>query len=441
MGRSVKLVLAVLGVAILSSPILAETASQAQEAARKKAMAIGAARADAIRKLTQQIQGLKITSDTTVHDFVMENDTIDASVNAWIRGMKEDGKPKFDGEMATVKMKVKLKTVITKLKTFYTAHYKGDKVKIHSFDKMTQLNKFTDIEVVGQGVVPPDMVESPLMRPGGGGSMPPYWKKHCTAQGYLAAAEAARMDALRKLGQRIKGVRVTADTTVQDFVLQSDEVNLSMNTFLLGAKEIGKRYQRDELICEVEMAITLKTVLMKFKSWADAHYKGDKVKLTALEETIQKVRTDEITETGMGVPPKRFLKDYTPEEVVVFENVQAAVAKNPAWVTETLRATGVAAVDTEMKNKVQAEEMAKRAAELDARRKLAEEVQGLMLNSSTSVKDFMAGSDKIRSRMEAYQFGAKLIDAEVKDGRATAEVELDLKPVWQLWIIQIRQNP
>lgn len=440
MGRNVKIMVVLLGVAVLFSPLVAETASQAQERARKKAMAIGAARADAMRKLAQQINGLRITSDTTVHDFVMENDSVNAAMRSWLRGMKEVGKPKFDGEEAIVEMQVTLKTVIRKLKQFYSAHYKGDKVKIRSFEKMTELNKYATITVEGHGVVPEDLKEEPLITKGGSGKIPPYWRRHCTAQGRLAAKEAARVDAMRKLAQRIKGVQVTSDTSVEDFVLQSDDVNLRMDTFIRGAKELGVRYHRDELICEVEMEILLKTVLTKFKSWADIHYKGDKVKLKALEERIQKVRFDKITETGMGVPPKKYLKDYQPEDVVVFEEIKATVQATPAWVTETITATGEAAVDTEAENKVQGELMAKRAAEMDARRKLSEQVQGLLLKSDTSVKNFMAKSDKIRSRMEAYQLGAKLVEAEVKDGKATAEVELDLKPIWKMWIVYVRQR-
>ncbi|MBN1941759.1 MAG: LPP20 family lipoprotein [Phycisphaerae bacterium] len=439
MPKRVNMLLVVLGAAMLATTALAETGAEAQERARKKAMAIGAARADAIRKLAQQIQGLRITSDMTVHDFVTESDAINLDLDAWLRGMKEVGQPKFDGEEAIVEMQVTLKTVIQKLKQFYTAHYKGDKVKINSFEKMTEYNKFDVITVEGHGVVPEDLREEPLVTAGGGGGkIPPYWRKHCTARGRLMAVEAARADAMRKLAQRIQGVRVTADTVVQDYVTQSDDVNLRMDTFIRGAKELGVRYHRDELIVEVEMEILLKTVLTKFKSWADAHYKGDKVKLTALEEKIEKVRYDKIVETGMGVPPKKYLQDYQPEEVVVFEKVQATVNTTPAWVTETIRATGEAAVDTEAENKVQGELMAKRAAEMDARRKLAEQLQGLMLTSDTSVKNFMAQSDTVRSRMEAYQLGAKLVDAEVKDGKAVAEVELDLKPIWQMWIIHIK---
>lgn len=423
---------------LLGTVALAETGSEAQQRARKKALAIGAARADAIRKLAQQIQGLRITADTTVHDFVTESDSVRLDLDAWLRGMKEVGEPKFDGEEATVEMQVTLKTVIQKLKEFYTAHYKGDKVKINSFEKMTELNKFDVITVVGHGVVPEDLKEEPLLSAGGSGAIPPYWQKYCTARGRLMAVEAARADALRKLAQRIQGVRVTADTTVQDFVTESDDVNLRLDTFVRGAKELGIRYHRDELIVEVEMEILLKTVLTKFKSWADIHYKGDKVNLKALEEKIEKVRYDKIVETGMGVPPEKYLKDYQPEEKVVFEKVQAAVQTAPAWATETIRATGEAAVDTTAENKVQAELMAKRAAEMDARRKLAEQIQGLMLTSDTSVKNFMAQDDKVRSRMEAYQLGAKLVDAEVKNGKAVAEVELDLKPIWQMWIIHLR---
>ncbi|MBN1555489.1 MAG: LPP20 family lipoprotein [Phycisphaerae bacterium] len=441
MGRKVHTILAILAVAILASTVFAQTGADLQEQARKKAMAIGAARADAIRKLTARINGLRITADMTVHDFVTESDSIRTSMDSWLRGMKEVGQPRFDGEEAIVEMQVTLKTVIRKLKQFYSAHYKGDKVKINSFEKMTELNKYDIITEEGHGVVPEDLKEEPLLAKGSSsGAIPPIWQKYCTARGRLMAVEAARADALRKLAQRISGVRVTAETTVQDYVTQSDDINLRMDTFVRGAKELGIRYHRDELIVEVEMQIVLKTVLTKFKSWADAHYKGDKVKMTALEEKIEKVRHDKIVETGMGVPPQKYLKDYQPEELVVVERVRETVAQTPAWVSETIRATGEAAVDTEAENKVQGELMAKRAAEMDARRKLAEQVQGLMLTGDTSVKNFMLKNDQVRSRMEAYQLGAKLVDAEVKDGKATAEVELDLKPIWQMWIVFIKQQ-
>ncbi len=80
------------------------------------------------------------------------------------------------------------------------------------------------------------------------------------------------------------------------------------------------------------------------------------------------------------------------------------------------QATGQAALDTETTNAAQAKLMAYRAAELDARRKLAEELDGLMITSSTSVKDFVAMDDQIRTSMLTFQQGGRRVP-----GTETAE--------------------
>ncbi len=256
----------------------------------------------------------------------------------------------------------------------------------------------------------------------------------------LLATRAARVDAMRRLAERIKGVRITANTTVVDFVAESDDIDVDMKTFLLGAKEVGVRYLRNELIAEVEMEVMLKTVLTTFKSWADIHYKGDKVKIKAIQERVEKVRFDKIEETGMGIPPEKYLRGYTPEQVVVLVNAQKA----PAWVTDTIRVKGQAAVDTENTNVAQAKLMAYRAAELDARRKLAEKLDGLMITSETSVRNFIAQNDEIETRMLTYQLGAEVVknsERILKDGTAEVTVEIDLKPLWNVIVFYMKQYP
>ncbi len=438
------LVLLSMGVlAVLAEPVLAQTA---QRDAQRKLLAIRAARVDAMRKMAERIKGLNITSSTTVQDFVTENDTIETALNAFIRGMKEEGKPKFyeDGT-AEVTMSVTLQTIETNLKKIYSAHYKGDKVKISDFSQMTQTNKFDKITVVGSGVVPEELDEDELQPVPTDGRMPrpfgqagKYWHEHCTPQGRLMAVRAARVDGLRRLAERIRGVHITSNTTVQDFVAESDDINVDMRTFLKGAKEIGIRYHRDELIVEVEMEVTLKTVVASLKSWADTHYKGDRVKIQAMQDYVEKVRFDKITEVGMGVPPARCCKGYAPEQIAVLETA----TKAPAWVTDTLRMKGQAAIDTDNPNAAQAKLMAKRAAELDARRKLAEQVDGLMITSDTSVRDFVAQNDDIATRMEAFQLGASVVNNSEKyypDGTAEVTVELDLKPIWKLYLVSIKR--
>ena len=442
MKRHTKGLLILMGLAMLGvwvAPADADAVSE-QRKAKRKVLATRAARVDAMRKLAERIKGLKITSSTTVHDFVAESDVIETAMRTWLLGMKEVGKPKFDGEVATVEMSVTLKTVIRELKQLYTAYYKGDKIKIYDFAKMTETNKFDKITEIGEGVVPEMLVEAPLIRTGGSGKIPPYWTKHCTGRGRLMAVLAARSDAMRRLAERIKGVRITANTTVVDFVAESDDINVDMKTFLRGAKEVGVRYLRNELIVEVEMEVMLKTVLTTFKSWADIHYKGDKVKIKALQERVEKVRFDKIEETGMGIPPEKYLKGYTPEQVVVLVNAKKA----PAWVTDTIRVKGQAAVDTENTNAVQAKLMAYRAAELDARRKLAEKLDGLMITSETSVRNFIAQNDEIETRMLTYQLGAEVVESSKKildDGTAEVTVEINLKPLWNVIVFYMKKYP
>jgi len=77
--------------------------------------------------------------------------------------------------------------------------------------------------------------------------------------------------------------------------------------------------------------------------------------------------------------------------------------------------------------------MAKRAAELDGRRKLAEKINGLQITSNTSVVDFVAQNDQIRTSMLTFQQGAGVVENSFKlaaDGTAEVIVELELLPLW-----------
>ena len=86
-------------------------------------------------------------------------------------------------------------------------------------------------------------------------------------------------------------------------------------------------------------------------------------------------------------------------------------------------------------NQAQARLMALRGAELDARRKLAEKINGLMITSNTSVHDFVATNDQIRTSMLTFQQGGHVIEGSQKvleDGTAQATVEIDPRPLWNM---------
>ena len=68
------------------------------------------------------------------------------------------------------------------------------------------------------------------------------------------AARAAQADAMRNLVQQIEGAQIDSKTTVKDFVAESDQVNVQVNSFLRGARIIDKREMSDGAV-EVEMEV------------------------------------------------------------------------------------------------------------------------------------------------------------------------------------------
>jgi len=403
--------------------------------AQNKLLAMRAARVDAMRKLAERINGLMITSETSVKDFVATDDRIQTSMRSWLRGAHEVGEPTYtpDG-ICQVTMEVTLEEVIVELKKLHKEYYKGDKVSLHDIEQMAAHTTEKTIRETGSGAPRPEFEErgrtvgaevsgTEIMSERAWA----YWNAHCTGRGRLMAERAGRLDALRKLGERINGLFITSETTVKDFVATDDRINTAMTTFLQGAREVDKRYHDTELIVEVDMAVTLQDLIVNLKQWHQEFYKGNKVSMQDFEQLKVQVQDRDIRETGMGVPPEKYLKDLPPAG-----EAAVAVAKEAINWPPTLKAKGQSALDTENPNAAQAKLMAFRAAELDGRRKLAEEIDGLMINSDTSVKDFVAESDEIRTSMMTFQEGARPVPGSeilLPDGTAEVVVEIELQPL------------
>jgi hypothetical protein len=97
------------------------------------------------------------------------------------------------------------------------------------------------------------------------------------------------------------------------------------------------------------------------------------------------------------------------------------------WVPVTIRATGGGAPPARAANPAQARLMAERAAKMDAYRNLLEQAYGVNIRSNTTVRNFATQNDVIRSRVEAYIRGAKVLDTRhLEDGGVEVEMEVTL---------------
>ncbi len=410
------------GFAVWAQPAVSE--------AQNKLLARRAAEADCYRKLAEAVYGVRINSETYVRDFVTESDEIRAGVDAVVKGVRlgppryyEDGVCEVDGEVTVAKL-------VTKLKEIHTTHYEGNRVTRTDFENIKKTIQTDVIRATGSGAprpelppglpmgisemltpLPPDYAPPPP-------SVPAIWKT-VAPQARLMAQRAARIDGMRKLLERIKGLRLTSDTLVRDFVTESDEIRARADGLVVGARQAGKYFHDDELIVEVTMEVPVEKIIERVKELHSTHYHGNRVTTTDITNIKRTVHREMIRATGSGVPPARFLGQ-----------ARSAGVEMPHWMGDRIEAIGEGtdpAIDT-----AQGKLKAARAAQLDAMRKLAEQVYGLEIRSATTVRDFVTEYDEIATQVTAVLRGAVADSASFEGEIATVRVSIPAADVWSV---------
>ncbi|MCP4245773.1 MAG: hypothetical protein GY778_01870, partial [bacterium] len=387
----VTLVCCGLGLAMTSSAQAQDPAKDAQN----KLLAQRAAQADCYRKLAETIKGLRITSDTYVRDFVTESDIIRSELDTFIKGVRLGEGTFYEDGTCEVRAEVTVATLITQLKEIHSRHYQGSTVKGTDFVNIKQFLKKDIIECIGMGAprseLPPGLPEgvieilppAPALPP----ALPPLWTA-VPPKERLMATRAAELDAKRKLLERILGLRINSNTLVRDFVTEYDEIRANADGIIFGAQIKGRPYYHtNELIVDVTVEVPTEQVITTIKELHTRHYQGSRVSGTDIVNIKQTIKKRSFEAIGSGCPRSEFI-------------VQAAASTgvlSPEWIAQVIRVTGNGtdpAITTP-----QGKLKAARAAELDAKRKLAEQVHGLRIDSSTLVRDFVTEYDEVRSQV------------------------------------------
>ncbi|MFB3894752.1 MAG: LPP20 family lipoprotein [bacterium] len=219
------------------------------------------------------------------------------------------------------------------------------------------------------------------------------------AQAKLMAKRAAQADAYRNLSEQIMGFRLTSKTLVKDFVTQNDTIRTRLDTFIKGMEVTDVRYQPDG-VCEVTIVMK-QAELEKILGRKLAKHYGD------------------IYVYGYGAPPP-------PEPVVAAPAPPAPPPPTPEWATQVINVTG-AGVAPESGSMAQKKLMAKRAAQVDGYRQLAEQLKGVRINAETTIENFVTKDDVIRTNVDTFIHGAKVIGVRyLEDGSCEVDMVLAL---------------
>lgn len=115
----------------------------------------------------------------------------------------------------------------------------------------------------------------------------------------LMAKRAAQLDAYRQIAENIKGLKIDSNTTVNDFVTESDVINAALNTFINGLRTVSVRYLPD-LTCEVTVEVTLQQVIEELKTIKKRYYQGGRYHDQTFNQIQTFTRSKVISATGTG---------------------------------------------------------------------------------------------------------------------------------------------
>jgi hypothetical protein len=241
-----KILNVLLGLLVLGIPLMTKN-----NPVQDKLMAKRAAIADAQRNLIEKIYGIQIDAGTRVEDFITRNDQVHGRLKGFIKSAEIVSEFYKEG-VYQVKLQIDLEHLIKLIgkKFKYETRFIEADGKGTFKDSSPKKKKKRDTE---------------MLRAKGRGTMPTE-EGISKEQKILMAERAAMLDAYRNIIERIKGVEVDGETTVQDFITQDDTIMTRIQDFVRGAKIVSPSKLKDN-ISEVEIEIDLdelKKIIKKF---------------------------------------------------------------------------------------------------------------------------------------------------------------------------------
>lgn len=215
----------------------------------------------------------------------------------------------------------------------------------------------------------------------------------------LLAYRAAKIDALRNLGEEIYGLRLDSQTTVENYTIRSDRIKSRLDMVVQGAREVAATNMADGSV-EVTVEITLSDVENIF---------GQRI---LYDQVV-------ITARGYGVAPRDSISTGSLGPISP-QMTDGSVL--------TAQGFGLPPMGANLSSAEQ-DLLGYRAAQADAMRNLAEALNQVRVTATTTVQDYAVTNDTIRTRIQTRLQGARVVNRQrLPDGRYLVELALQADP-------------
>ena len=238
--------------------------------------ALKVAEIDAKRGLAERIYGHQIVAGLSVHDYMMGDNAIRSNLDVVLKGAREIQAPTYDEHgIVYAYYGVKLRTVYEVVRT--AAVTRGNQTVVDAVDHEI-VNEDKTIYARGNGALPGSRG---LRR--------------------IRAKRAAELDAFRQIAEQIAGLRITGDSRVRDFMLESDSIQTSVTALIKGLKPESIAYGEDDS-CDVAMKMTVREVIETLETIIRTHKRGFRTSREEIRNINQHVEDKHFTVTGNGAP-------------------------------------------------------------------------------------------------------------------------------------------
>ncbi len=308
------LIILILNFSVYANETPAQQNSSANEqkySAQQKVLAMNAAEADALAKLSQEIKGTWVKGFDLIRNAAADLSLKGISFESFVKGAKI-GKPnEIAPGLYECEGAITINQFVENIKHYHKEYNKG---KNEDFDSIVQKNNKLTIRVKGFGAVkdsllpkePKNIEEINKSEYDSKVSQIFSKIKKLTAQQKLMAKTAAEADALVKLAREVKGTWVFGNDLIKNAFTEDSIRKIENEAFIKGAKFIDFDLTEDGM-CEAVVQVTLKQFIENTKQIYNEYSKGNP---EIFDSILKTEKTIVIKAAGRGVG----IKDEEPSD-------------------------------------------------------------------------------------------------------------------------------
>lgn len=249
---------------------------------------------------------------------------------------------------------------------------------------------------------------------------PPGWED-VSREGLELARGAATADAYHALLAEAGRLKVTNARRLHEFLDSSEAVSSAVQTEIQRAVKAKVTFDPDQ-VAVAEVRLSMRDLLRILTRAHQEHYRGEEFEAADFREMTLLAGKDDLVGTGLATPPGHTL----------LRSRYAAIEYDaPKWAATTMTATGrVEPADGETPDKATLHE----AARLDAVTRLSLQIEGLVIQKSVTVADFLSYYQDLKDDVALFLSGARpvALPTTLPAGGVEVKVELPLRRLWEI---------